>query len=69
MRIRTRKLIGAVTLTVWVLIWPFIGLSLAQSQISRFYAPAQLIFFLLLGCVWIVPAAVLIRWMQKPDAK
>jgi membrane-associated HD superfamily phosphohydrolase len=67
MRMRTRKLIGAVLLIVWVVIWPFIGLSFTQSAISRYYAPAQLIFFVLLGLVWIVPAMGLIRWMQRPD--
>lgn len=69
MRMRTRKLIGAALLIVWVLIWPFIGLSLTQSAISRYYAPAQLIFFIVLGIVWIVPAMGLIRWMQKPDGE
>ncbi len=67
MRMRNRKLIGAFLLIFWVMIWPFIALSLSGSQISRFYAPAQMIFFLLLGCIWIVPAAFLIRWMQRPD--
>ncbi len=64
---RTRKLIGATLLLFWVVVWPFIALGFAQTQISRFYAPAQLIFFLLLGCVWIVPAAYIIRWMHKPE--
>jgi hypothetical protein len=29
---------------------------------------AQLAFFIVAGLAWVVPAGVLIRWMQRPDA-
>ncbi len=67
MRSRTRKLIGAVGLLVIVVLWPLIMLGLGHSNISRYYASAQLVFFLVLGVVWLIPAALLIRWMQRPD--
>jgi len=67
MRIRTRKLIGAAALLAIAVAWPLVMLGLGYPAISRFYAPAQIIFFLMLGLVWIVPAGMLIRWMQRPD--
>lgn len=67
MRSRTRKLIGATGLLVIVVVWPLIMLGLGHSSISRFYAPAQLVFFLVFGLIWLVPAGMLIRWMQRPD--
>ena len=67
MRMRTRKLIGAALLIFWVVIWPFIALGLVQSQIIRMQIGWQLLFFLLLGIVWIVPAGLIIRWMHRPD--
>jgi peptidoglycan/LPS O-acetylase OafA/YrhL len=67
MRVRTRKLIGAVGLLGLVIIWPLLMLGLGHSQISAYYAPAQLVFFLLFGLIWLLPAALLIRWMQRPD--
>lgn len=67
MRSRTRKLIGATGLLVIVVVWPLIMLGLGHSNISRFYAPAQLVFFLVFGLIWLVPAGMLIRWMQRPD--
>jgi hypothetical protein len=42
-------------------------LGLGHSNISRFYAPAQLVFFIVFGLIWLAPAAYLIRWMQRPD--
>jgi hypothetical protein len=67
MRLRTRKLIGAVGLLALVIFWPLLMLGLGHSRISAYYAPAQLVFFLVFGLVWLVPAALLIRWMQRPD--
>jgi len=66
MQIRTRKLIGAVGLLVLVTFWPLVMLGLGYSRISAYYAPAQIVFFVVLGLVWLVPAALLIRWMQRP---
>ncbi|MEX0590964.1 MAG: DUF2842 domain-containing protein [Xanthobacteraceae bacterium] len=67
MRIRTRKLVGAVGLLILVAFWPLLTLALGHSNISRFYAPAQLIFFIVFGLIWLIPAGFLIRWMQRPD--
>ena len=67
MRMRTRKLIGAVGLITLVAFWPLFMLAFGHTTISRYYAPAQLIFFLVFGFIWLVPAAFLIRWMHRPD--
>jgi Protein of unknown function (DUF2842) len=68
MRARTRKLIGAVGLLALVIFWPLLTLALGSSNVSRYYAPAQVVFFLVFGLVWLIPAAFLIRWMQRPDS-
>lgn len=67
MRSRTRKLIGAVGLLVISVVWPLVMLGLGHSNLSRHYASAQLVFFIVLGIIWLIPAALLIRWMQRPD--
>lgn len=67
MRIRTRKLLGAVGLVALVLFWPLLTLALGYTRISAYYAPAQLVFFLVFGLIWLIPAGLLIRWMQRPD--
>ena len=67
MRIRTRKLVGAAALLVLVVMWPMLMVALGHSRIAAYYAPAQLVFYIVLGLVWLIPAALLIRWMQRPD--
>jgi hypothetical protein len=68
MGVRTRKLIGAVGLLALVIFWPLLTLALGSSSIARYDARTQLVFFLLFGLVWLIPAALLIRWMQRPDS-
>jgi hypothetical protein len=67
MRARTRKLIGAVGLLALVIFWPLLTLALGSSSIARHDAWVQLVFFLVFGLIWVIPAALLIRWMQRPD--
>jgi hypothetical protein len=67
MNIRARKLIGTMVLIVLTLFWPLLTLGLLHSRLSAFYAPAQVAFLIVLGLIWLVPAALLIRWMQRPD--
>jgi len=68
MRSRTRKLIGAVGLLLLAVFWPLLTLALGHSNISRYYAPGQFIFIIVFGLIWLIPAAWLIRWMQRPDS-
>lgn len=67
MRIRIRKLIGTAVLLALVVVWPMFMIAFGHSRISAYYAPAQLVFYILLGLIWLIPAALLIRWMQRPD--
>jgi hypothetical protein len=67
MRMRIRKLFGTVALLALVIFWPLLMLALGHSKLSLFYAPAQLVFFFLFGLIWLLPAGLLIRWMQRPD--
>jgi hypothetical protein len=67
MRSKTRKLIGAAGLLALSLFWPLLTIALGHSNLSQHYAAAQVVFILVFGLVWIVPAALVIRWMQRPD--
>jgi hypothetical protein len=65
MRIRTRKFVGAVALLALVIGWPLFTLGFANAV--RGSLSTQIVIFFVFGIVWIVPAAMLIRWMQRPD--
>ncbi|MCW2275408.1 DUF2842 domain-containing protein [Rhodoblastus acidophilus] len=66
---RTRKLIGALIMVPFVVIYALIAMVLAQytamkleSQVLRF------LIFAVLGLGWALPMMPLIKWMEKRDA-
>ena len=67
MRVRTRKLIGMVVLLVFLGCYAPVVASLASGRITTAPPIAQFAFFLVGGLVWVLPAGLLIRWMQRPD--
>jgi hypothetical protein len=67
MRRRTRSLIGTAAMLIFVLIYGPIAMALADSRIAQAPQVLQVLAYMVLGLVWILPLMPLIRWMQKPD--
>ncbi len=66
MTIRTRKLIGTVVLLVFLAVYALLAMLVAVVlQVSGNKA-VELLFYVVGGMAWVVPAAWLVRWMQKP---
>jgi Protein of unknown function (DUF2842) len=63
-----RKLIGTVALILLVVIYPLAVSILLGSWLATLPGWASIPCFLVLGLVWFVPAAWLIRWMVRPSA-
>lgn len=68
MTVRSRKLIGTVLLIVFVAVYALSVASIGAGRITTAPPLAQFGFFLVAGLAWVVPAGLLIRWMQRPDA-
>ncbi len=68
MPIRLRKLIGAVALIVLVVSWALVAMALAQSPAVKANGLIEVIYYLVAGLAWVLPAMPLVRWMSKPDA-
>lgn len=68
MSIRLRKLIGAVALIVLVVTWALIAMALAQAPAIKANGVIEVIYYVLAGLGWVLPAMPLIRWMSRPDA-
>ncbi len=69
MAVRTRKLIGTVVLLLFVGAYAFAAGSIGAGRIASASGLAKFAFFLVAGLAWVVPAALLIRWMQRPDGE
>ena len=67
MTIRTRKLVGTVVLLVFLATYAFLAMLVAVVLEVNGSKLGELLFFVVGGLAWVVPAAWLVRWMQKPD--
>ena len=64
---RTRKLIGTALMVVLVLGWSLFFMSLAQGRIAEAARLWQMLYYVIAGLGWVIPAGLLIKWMQRPD--
>src|SRR5262245_6243158 len=67
MPIRVRKLIGAILLIVLVATWALLAMALAQSPLVKANGVIEVIYYVVAGLGWVLPAMPLIRWMSRPD--
>jgi hypothetical protein len=67
MPIRWRKLLGAIMLIVLLLTWVLVAMAIAQST-AKANGIIEVIYYVLAGLGWVLPAMPLIRWMSRPDA-
>jgi hypothetical protein len=68
MPIRLRKLIGAVVLIVLVLTWALVAMALAQSPVVKANGLIEVIYYVVAGLGWVLPAMPLVKWMSRPNA-
>ncbi len=67
MRARTRKLIGTVVLFLFLLAYAWTAVVIGAGRITLAPHWLQLAYFVAAGLLWVLPAGLLIRWMQRPD--
>jgi NhaP-type Na+/H+ or K+/H+ antiporter len=68
MNARGRKLIGAVALIAFVVVYALLASALAQSRpLQEASVLWRTIGYAVLGLAWTIPAGALIRWMERPD--
>jgi hypothetical protein len=63
---RLKKLIGTVLLVAFISLYALTAMTIAAAKLPGSSGLAQLVFFLVAGTIWILPAAALVAWMQKP---
>jgi hypothetical protein len=67
MQARTRKLIGTIVLLVFLVVYAGAVAAISAGRITLAPPWAQLAFFVVAGLLWVIPAGLLIGWMQRPD--
>jgi type IV secretory pathway TrbD component len=64
---RVRKLIGAFALLALVIVWSLLAMALAQSVLTDISGFVAVIYYVVAGLGWVLPAMLLVKWMAKPD--
>ncbi len=67
MTMRSRKLIGAVLLVLFLAVYALAAMMTAvvlQVSENRWIEVA---YYAIAGLLWVVPAGLLIRWMSRPN--
>jgi ABC-type polysaccharide transport system permease subunit len=67
MPIRLRKFIGMIALVVLVIVYAFVAMVIAQLKLPDAPRYAQMIYYVVVGLAWVIPAGFIIKWMQKPE--
>lgn len=69
MPIRLRKFIGTLLLIPFIIVYCLVVMMLAVAILPESNGWAQLVFYIIGGFAWVLPSALLIRWMVKPELK
>ncbi|HXK53152.1 MAG TPA: DUF2842 domain-containing protein [Hyphomicrobiales bacterium] len=64
---RIRKLVGSIGLLVFVAAYALGAGLLGAVMLDGSARLLQTAYYIAAGFLWIFPAALFIRWMQKPD--
>ena len=63
-----RKFIGAILLIILVVSWALVAMALAQAPAIKANGLIEVIYYVVAGLAWVLPAMPLVRWMSRPDA-
>ena len=65
MPVRLKKLIGVVVLLALVVVYAVFATAYASLHLADASGIVHLLYFLITGLFWIVPAMFVIRWMER----
>ena len=65
---RTRKLAGTIVLLVFLSVYALVAMLVAVALQVNASKTVELIYYVVAGLLWVLPAGAVITWMQRPDA-
>ena len=64
MPVRLKKLVGTLLLVIFVVVYAILATAYASLYLAASSTYVHLLYFFVTGILWIVPAMVVIRWME-----
>ncbi len=65
MPIRLKKLIGTILLVALVIVYALAASAIAVGRLAESGPLVHLVFFVVSGLLWVLPAMAIIKWMQR----
>ncbi len=62
-----RKFIGAVLLLVFVTFYALVAMTIGAAKLPGTSVWVQTVYYAVAGLIWVIPAGLIIKWMQRPD--
>jgi len=70
MTIRMRKLVGTIALLVLITVYALLALAVAiVLQVRQANHLVEVIYYVVAGLLWVLPAGLIVKWMSAPDTK
>ena len=68
---RTKKLIGAIIMLVWISVYALIAMIVALKVLPHANGLIAFVYYAVAGTIWIIPIGLMLPWMNReaPRAK
>lgn len=64
---RIRKLVGAILLLILIAVYSLLAmLAAVVLQVNEANKSVELLYYVVAGLLWVLPAGLIIKWMQRP---
>lgn len=64
---RTRKFIGAIALLIFLTVYALAAMLVAVALQVNASKLAEVLYYVIAGLAWTIPAGAIVWWMQQPD--
>ena len=63
---KLRKLAGTIALIVLIVVYSLTAMTIAAAKLPGTSGLVQLIYYVIAGLLWVLPASLIIWWIAKP---
>lgn len=67
LRPRTKKLIGAIVIVIWLPVYALLAMALAVRVLPHAHVVVQFLYYAIVGMAWILPIGLMLPWMSRDE--
>ena len=64
---RTKKLIGAIVIVIWLPVYALLAMALAVRVLPHAHMVVQFLYYAIVGIAWILPIGLMLPWMSRDE--